>query len=260
MLKKRLIAVIIVRNGQVVQSVKFKHTNVIHYDVLHAVETFNDWDIDEIVILNVSKNPETKLDFLRVVEKISKFCFVPLSVGGWITDLEYASNLLRSGADKLVLNTAFFENQDLVRLLSQKYGAQCIVASMDVKRDLSGQSTVWVDRARLNTSIEPLEWVQNAIKIGAGEIFFNSIDHDGARNGYDLESLNKICKSSSVPVVAFGGVFTWEHLFEGLSAGADAVAAANIFHYTEQSTKKAKSFLMEKGVKIRVSGTFKSIS
>lgn len=256
MLKKRLIAVIIVRNGQVVQSVKFKHTNVIHYDVLHAVETFNDWDIDEIAILNVSKNPETKADFLKVVEKISKFCFVPLSVGGWITDIEYAGNLLRFGADKLILNTAFFENQDLVRLLSDKYGAQCIVASIDVKRDLRGLSTVWVDRARLNTSIEPLKWVQNAINIGAGEIFFNSVDHDGARNGYDLESLNKICKYSSVPVVAFGGVFTWEHLLEGLSAGADAVAAANIFHYTEQSTKKAKSFLIEKGVKIRISGTF----
>ena len=260
MLKKRLIAVIIVRNGQVVQSVKFKHTNVIHYDVLHAVETFNDWDVDEIVILNVSKDSASKADFLKVVEKISKFCFVPLSAGGWINDIEYASDLLRLGADKLVLNTVFFENQDLVRKLSEKYGAQCVVASMDVKRNLSGVSTVWVDRARLNTNIEPLKWVQNAIKLGAGEIFFNSVDHDGARNGYDLESLKIICENSSVPVIAFGGVFTWEHLLEGINAGADAVAAANIFHYTEQSTKKAKTYLVEKGAKIRLSGTFDSFS
>lgn len=256
MLKKRLIAVIIVRNGQVVQSVKFKHTNVIHYDVLHAVETFNDWDIDEIVLLNVSKNAETKLDFLKVVEKISKSCFVPLSAGGWITDLEYADSLLRSGADKLVLNTTFFNDQNFIQLLSQKYGSQCVVASIDVKRDSSGVCTVWVDRARLNTHIEPLEWVETAAKLGAGEIFFNSIDHDGARNGYDIETLSQICRYSPVPVIAFGGVFNWEHLLQGVNVGADAVAAANIFHYTEQSTKKAKSYLLEKGIIIRRSGTF----
>ena len=120
MLKTRLIAVIIVRQGQVVQSVQFKHTNVIHYDACHAVEAFNSWDIDELVVLNVSRKSETRDNFLNVVSQISKYCFVPLSVGGWITDSDYAGELLRCGADKLVLNSVIVEQPNLVRMLSEK--------------------------------------------------------------------------------------------------------------------------------------------
>ena len=113
---------------------KFKHTNVIHYDPVHAIEAFNKWSVDEIVVLNVSKKPESKSSFAETLERISKECFVPISAGGWITDHQYAQNLLRSGADKLILNTAFFQNPSFANELSDKYGKQCIVASMDVKK------------------------------------------------------------------------------------------------------------------------------
>jgi len=247
MLKKRLIAVLILREGQVVQSVQFKHTNVIHYDAVHAIECFNKWAVDEIVILNVSPDRNSRGGFANTLERISRQCFVPISAGGWIDDSGYAEILLRSGADKLVINTAFFDNPDLALQLSRKYGSQCIVASMDVRAqsDMNGVRTVWVDRGRRNTCVEVVSWASKVEALGAGEIFFNSISHDGARKGYDLETLKAICSKVSIPVIAFGGVFNWEHLKQGLEAGADAVAAANIFHYTEHSTYKAKKFLLD---------------
>lgn len=254
MLKKRLIAVLILRDGQVVQSVKFKHTNVIHYDAIHAMEAFNKWAVDEIVILNVSRDPSTKGQFAEIVDRISSHCFVPLAAGGWIDDEDYAQKLLRSGADKLVINTAIADCPVLVRNLSLKFGRQCIVASIDVIRDESDIAHVAVDRATRMISSHPENWAEKAVELGAGEIFLNSVDHDGARKGYDLDSLRRVCAKVDVPVIAFGGVFGWHDLVEGIKAGASAVAAANQFHYTEQSTRKAKSYLADAGVSVRLQG------
>ncbi|MDP8568080.1 imidazole glycerol phosphate synthase subunit HisF [Methylophilus aquaticus] len=254
MLKKRLIAVLILREGKVVQSVRFKHTNVIHYDAVHAMEAFNKWAVDEIVILNVSPEPSSKTQFAEIVERISSQCFVPLSAGGWIDTAEYAQTLLRCGADKIVLNTAFADNPDLVKSLSLKFGRQCIVASIDGKHSDEGESWIAVDRGTRLIHTSPEEWAKHVVGLGAGEIFFNSIDHDGARKGYDLQNLEKISATVNVPVIAFGGVFGWNHLVEGIHAGASAVAAANQFHYTEQSTRKAKSFLANAGVLVRIQG------
>jgi len=254
MLKKRLIAVLIVRDGQVVQSVRFKHTNVIHYDPVHAMEAFNKWAVDEIVVLNVSRDSEMRAEFADVVKRISTECFVPLSVGGWITDEIYADNLLRSGADKLVLNTVLADDPELVTRLSSKYGKQCIVASMDVKRDEKGVISVAVDRGNRILSLDPIKWVEKAVSLGAGEILFNSIDHDGARRGYDLDTIKSICGAVSIPVIAFGGIFKWEQMVKGIAAGASAVAAANQFHYTEHAAIKAKKYLSENGVLVRKEG------
>ena len=254
MLKVRLIAVLILREGQVVQSVRFKHTNVIHSDAVHAMEAFNKWAVDEIVILNVSRSNNSCVEFAKIVDRISAHCYVPLTVGGWIDSDDYAQMLLRSGADKLAINTAFLDDPKLVSRLAMKYGRQCIVASIDVKRNTSGESVVVVDRGSRLVACSPVVWSKKAVELGAGEIFLNSVDHDGARKGYDLESINNISHAVNVPVIAFGGVFNWGHLVEGVNAGASAVAAANIFHYTEQSTRKAKSFLSEAGILVRSQG------
>lgn len=251
MLKPRLIAVLIVRNGQVVQSVKFKHTNVIHVDPVHAIECFNKWSIDEIIVLNVSKDSGTKKDFLSTIQNISKFCFVPLTAGGWITDEDYAESLLANGADKICLNTAIFDFPDVVRKLSEKYGKQCIVASVDFKKNQSGQKTVHIDRGEADTGDSVRSWLTKATKCGVGEILFNNIDHDGNRRGYDLETLEELVRLADVPVIAFGGVLEWEHLAEGLRIGANAVAAANVLHYKEHSAKRAKRFLVDRGFIMR---------
>lgn len=257
MLKNRLIAVIIIRDGQVVQSVRFRHTNVIHSDAFHAVEAFSKWSVDEIIILNVTKDPSSREEFANIISRISSACFVPLTAGGWVTDIDYARDLLRCGADKLVVNTILLDNESMVRSLSERFGRQCIVASMDVKANEEGEKCVVVDRGRrFVDNCTPTEWAMKASGNGAGEIFFNSIDHDGARKGYDTETLGSICKTVDIPVIAFGGVFTWNHFLQGFEAGADAVAAANIFHYTEQSTKKAKMFLAEAGIPVRKEGRF----
>jgi len=251
MLKKRLIAVLILANNYVVQSIKFKHTNVIHYDPVHAIDCFNKWAVDEIIILNVSRTQDTRESFLNTVSRISQQCFVPLSVGGWVTDIDYAQALLKNGADKIVVNTIIHTQPSLVIRLSEKFGKQCIVASIDVKKNESGLKEVIVDRGRHSTGADVVSWAQRAETLGVGEILLNSVDHDGARKGYDLETLDKVCRTVSVPVIAFGGVFTWSHLAEGLVTGADAVAAANIFHYTEFSTKRAKKFLFDANFPVR---------
>lgn len=254
MLKKRLIAVLILRDGQVVQSIRFKHTNVIHYDPVHAMEAFNKWSVDEIVLLNVSRHSDSRAAFAQAVEHVSRHCFVPLAVGGWIGDAAYARELLSRGADKLVLNTAFADDPEFVQALSRRFGRQCIVASIDVKRDEAGVVRIAVDRGSRILDEDAVSWARRARELGAGEIFFNSVDHDGARKGYDLKTIRAVTAAVDVPLIAFGGVFTWSHLVAGIEAGADAVAAANIFHYTEQATRKAKTFLANAGVPVRSEG------
>lgn len=256
MLKKRLVAVLILRDGQVVQSVRFHHTNVIHYDPVHAMEAFNKWAVDEIVVLNVTRTADSRDAFADIVERISRCCFVPLAVGGWIADPAFAQRLLRSGADKLVVNSALADAPELVTELSERYGRQCIVGSIDFKRTSDGTLVVAVDRGRRLIEREPVEWARRAVELGCGEIFLNSIDHDGARKGYDLETLGAVCRAVDVPVIAFGGVLAWDHLVDGIRAGADAVAAANIFHYTEQATKKAKAHLAAAGIEVRREGRY----
>ena len=250
-LKHRLIAVIIVADGRVVQSESFKHTNVIHYDAYHAVEAFNRWSVDEIVLINVSREITSQQEFTKIVENVSKTCFVPLTVGGWIDSIDYGSKLISCGADKLLLNTAWYSNINIVTGLFEKYGRQCLVASIDVKTE-NGKKYVFIDRGRKNIGIEVEEWAKFCMKSGAGEVFFNNIDHDGMRYGYDLDSIRVISEVVDIPLIAFGGVSQWKHLKQGIDAGADAVAAANIFHYKEMATKQAKRFLSKNNVLIRI--------
>lgn len=253
MLKNRVIAVVILRDGQVVQSVNFNHTNVIHYDAIHAIENFNRWNVDEIVLLNVDRENNGKDRFLDVLNHVSKSCFVPLSVGGWVDEEDYAVELIASGADKLVLNSTLITSPNLVSSLSTRLGSQCLIASIDVKQE-EGQHRVYYDRGRLKTPMSLELAIDHAEKLGCGEIFLNNIDFDGARKGYDLDMIRKASEVSTVPIIAFGGVFKWQHMVDGIDSGADAVAAANIFHYTEHATKKAKRFLHKNNIPIRMEG------
>ena len=252
MLKHRLIAVILVRDKQVIQTVRFKHTNVIHSHPIFAIESFNRWAIDEIIVLNVSKNEATQNGFINIIHDISEKCFVPLSVGGWINKVDYARELLASGADKIVVNTHAFNNPKFISDLAKRFGTQCIIVSIDSKIGVHEKEFVAIDRGSRITNTETLDWAKKAEFLGAGEIFINSVDFDGNRKGYNLKLIKSIVGTLSIPVIAMGGVLKWEHLAEGIvQAKAAAVAAANIFHYTEHSTKKAKKYLLESGLKFR---------
>lgn len=257
MLKNRLIANIILNNGNIVQSVNFKHTNVIG-NAITAVDFFNSWAIDEIIILDVSRTTDSRINFHRIINGLSKRCFIPLAVGGWIRDLEEIQKLLNEGADKICINTEAVKNPNFISQSSQKFGSQCIVVSIDVKKNESNDYEVCIDRGKISTGLDPVDWAKKCQKLGAGEILLTSIDHEGKRNGYDLELLQRVSKNISIPVIAFGGVGEWQHFVDGITVGkADAVAAANIFHYSEHSTFNAKEFMIKAGLNVRIPKFYK---
>jgi cyclase len=236
----------------VVQSVQFKHTNVIHWKPLTAVDFFNQWAVDEIIILDVTRNKKKRQKFLDVVLELSNKCFVPLTVGGWVDSVDEVLKLLRLGADKVVINTEAVRKPHLITECASVVGSQCIVVSIDVKAHDNGSYAVYIDRGREPTGLSPLEWAAKAQEKGAGEVFLNCIDRDGFRKGYDLTLLKSVVEAVDIPVIAMGGVLNWQHLVDGvIICGADAVAAANIFHYTEHSTKKAKKFMRRAGIDVR---------
>ncbi len=250
--KIRLIPVIILRDGQVVQSVQFRHTNIIHWNPATAVDFFNLWAVDEIIVLDVSRDQKKRNKFYDAVDVLSKKCNVPLTVGGWITSPDEIRKLLRLGADKVSINTEAVRRPEFVTECAKLFGSQCIVVSIDARRTDHAGPRVYIDRGREPTDLDPVIWARTAQERGAGEIFLNSIDHDGFRQGYNLGLLRQVSDSVNIPVIAMGGVFTWEHLVEGVSIGhADAVSAANIFHYTEHSTRKAKDAMRRAGIDVR---------
>lgn len=240
----RVIAVVIVNRGVVVQSVNFRHTNPIHSDAIHAIEAFDAAAADEIVLLDVSREHDP--NFPEILEHVTSTCFLPVSAGGWITSMDYAHRLTRAGADKLVVNTILYTQPKLVTEMAETFGSQAVVASIDAK---DGEAVV--DRGRLGTEWSVEAFAKWAVKLGAGEILLNDVNHDGARKGYNLPLLRKVSEVVTVPVVAFGGVAIWQHLVEGLEAGASAVAAANIWHYREGAIRKAKKYLAEHGIGVR---------
>jgi cyclase len=176
---------------------------------------------------------------------------VPLTAGGWVTSVEEARGLLRLGADKIVINTEAVRRPAFITECATVFGSQCVVISIDVRREGRGEPEVFINRGAESTGQHPVAWAQEAQRRGAGEIFLTSIDREGLQQGYDVALLREVSAAVDIPVVAFGGAFAWSHLMEGLQAGVDAVAAANVFHYTEHSTKRAKEFLRARGADVR---------
>lgn len=257
MLKNRLIPNVIVNNGNVVQSKQFKHTNVVS-NAITAVDFFNSWAVDEIIVLDVSRHTDYRNNFHRIIEGLSKRCFIPLTVGGWIKNLDEIKKFLTEGADKICINTQAVINPEFIKDSSNMFGSQCIIVSIDVKKNLNDKYEVFIDRGRKNTNLNPVEWAVKAQDYGAGEILLTSIDRDGTKLGYDLELIRMISEKISIPVIAFGGVGKWQDLVDGIKIGkADAVSAANIFHYTEHSTFNAKEYMVKAGLNVRMPKFYK---
>ena len=251
MLKHRLIATLLWNNGALVQSRKFSHTNAVG-DAWTAVDFFNTWAIDEIILLDVTRQPKQRKFFHNQLQELSQRCFIPLAVGGWITTAEEIRELLAIGADKVVINTAAIKKPQFVSKAAEQFGNQCIVVSIDVKTDQQGKYQVYINRGKLAINQDPVNLAKTVERAGAGEIYLTSIDHDGQLKGYDLNLGKSVTKAVKIPVIASGGVGQWQHLADGIKqAKADAVSAANIFHYFDQSTKKAKEFMLSVGIEVR---------
>lgn len=250
MIKNRLIACLLWRDGLIVQSVNFNHTNFVG-DALTAVDFFNTWAIDEIIILDVSRDLKKRNLFFQIIDELSSRSFVPLTVGGKIKNVDDIRKFLQIGADKVCINSEAYRNAKFITEAAEIFGSQCIVISIDVKK-VNGENHVFIDNGGFDTGMDPVEWAKKVEKFGAGEIFLTSIDQDGSREGYDINSIAKVSAAVHIPVIASGGVGDWQHFVDGVEKGkADAVSAANIFHYSEQSTKKAKNFMKSRGINVR---------
>lgn len=251
MLKKRLITSLIIDEKVVVQSINFELTNIIHTDPAIAIEYFNKWSVDEIIILNVSREESSKKKFLKTLKNISKKSFLPITAGGWIRNNNDIKNLLKNGADKVVINTSAFKNKKLIDKASKEFGAQCIVISIDVKK-INNNHKVFIDRGKFNTGINIEDWVEELNKYEIGELYISSIDQDGTRKGFDYQLYKKIIKLTSIPIIAFGGLGEWSQIKKLLKiSNIAAVAGANIFHYSENSATKAKLYLKNKKLNFR---------
>ena len=251
MLKKRIIPCLDVKNGRVVKGINFVDLKDAG-DPVEQAKIYSDGGADEICFLDITASNENRAIIYEVVEKTSKKCFVPLTVGGGIRSVEDIYKLLNCGADKVSINTAAVENSKVVIDSSKKFGSQCIVVAIDAKKD-GNTWEVFTHGGRNKTGINVIDFAKKMEDSGAGELLVTSMDRDGTQVGYDIELMSKISSTVNIPTIASGGVGNLDHLVDGIKLGkASAVLAASIFHYGKYSIKEAKEYLISKDVPIRI--------
>ena len=266
MKKKRLIPVLLLKNGFIVQSRNFtRHQNL--GNPITAVKRLSEWASDELIYLDISKNDNYDLkrddlyfknlnSFLKIIEATSSQTFMPITVGGKIKNLSDIEDRLKVCADKVAINTQAFENKRFLNDAAKEFGSQCIVSSIDVKL-INNEHKVFINGGKKNTNLNIEEWLKEVQDLGAGEIFLNSIDKDGSATGYDEQLIEKVSKIINVPLIICGGVGSYNDFEKGLKYEmVDAVAAANFFHYKDQSVYFSKKYLYEKKLNIREPQTF----
>ncbi|MCY3928529.1 MAG: imidazole glycerol phosphate synthase subunit HisF [Acidobacteria bacterium] len=247
-LTRRIIPCLDVAAGRVVKGVQFKNLTD-HGDPTEAAARYAAEGADEIVFLDITAAPERRDTDLDWVRRTAEQVFIPLSVGGGVRSVDDGRRLLLAGADKLGINTAAVAEPELLTRLAERFGSQCVVLSVDAKRrddDAAGNGPRWevvTHGGRTPTGLDALEWIEEGIERGAGEILLTSIDSDGTKEGYDLELLRRASALSPVPVIASGGAGTLEHLGDALDTGAAAVLAASIFHQSTYSVGAVKEYL-----------------
>lgn len=252
MLAKRIVPCLDVKHGRVVKGKKFQ--NIVDVDRPEALaEYYSRCGADELVFYDITASNEDRKTSLEFVEKVAANINIPFCVGGGVSTVDDFTNILRKGADKVSVNTAAVENPQLLRQASLKYGAQCVVLSIDAKRNEKGSWNVYIKGGREKTDLDAIEWAAMGVKLGAGEIVVNSIDEDGMKDGYDIELLKRITQSVNLPVVASGGAGRPEDFYDAIKyGGADAVLAASVFHYGEIKIQDLKRYLKERGIEVRI--------
>ena len=252
MLKNRIIPCLDVKNGRVVKGINFVELKDAG-DPVEQAKIYSDGGADEICFLDITASNENRDTIYDVVEKTSKKCFVPLTVGGGVRSVEDINKLLNSGADKVSINTAAVQNPEVVVDSSKKFGSQCIVVAIDAKKISDNKWEVFTHGGRNKADIDAIEFAKQVETNGAGEILLTSMDRDGTKSGYDIDLLKAITQRTNIPVIASGGVGNLEDLYDGIvKGGASAVLAASIFHYGEYKIKDAKEYLNSKNVSVRL--------
>ncbi len=252
MITKRIIPCLDVKNGRVVKGVNFEGLS----DVSSPVELgryYSENGADELVFYDITASAEGRGLFTDILTQVSSTVFIPLTVGGGINTLEDFDRVLKCGADKVSVNSGAIRNPDLVEAAAKRYGDQCVVLSVDVKR-VDGVFRVFAKGGRENTGMEAIEWIKKCVSMGAGEVVVNSIDTDGVKNGFDLPMLEAVCSAVNVPVIASGGAGCKDDfitLFESLPK-VDAGLAASIFHFGEVDIMDLKKTLAAENIPVRL--------
>ena len=253
MLTRRIIPCLDVTAGRVVKGVNFVNLRDAG-DPVELAAFYNTEGADELVFLDITASYEQRATMLDVVRRTAEQVFIPVTVGGGIRGVEDIRATLGAGADKISLNTAAVQNPDLLRAGAEQFGAQCIVLAIDARANLAmpGGYEVFIHGGRTPTGKDVVEWAQQGVALGAGEILLTSMDRDGTQQGYDLVLNAAVSAAVSVPVIASGGAGTLEHFYEGLATGgADAALAASIFHFGQLRIRDVKDYLQARGVVVR---------
>jgi len=251
MLKNRIIPCLDVKNGRVVKGINFVDLKDAG-DPVEQAKIYSDGGADEICFLDITASNENRDTIYDVVERTSKKCFVPLTVGGGVRGVEDINKLLNCGADKVSINTAAVQNSEMIIESSKKFGSQCIVVAIDAKKN-GNKWEVFTHGGRNNTNIDAIEFAKKMEDNGAGELLVTSMDRDGTQIGYDNDLMFKISSTVNIPIIASGGVGNLDHLVDGIRLGnASAVLAASIFHYGTHSINEAKQYLNSKGIPVRI--------
>ncbi|MBQ3563185.1 MAG: imidazole glycerol phosphate synthase subunit HisF [Clostridia bacterium] len=252
MITKRIIPCLDIRNGRVVKGTNFKGLS----DVSSPVELarlYSDCGADELVFYDITASFEERKLFTDILKEVASEIFIPLTVGGGINTVDDFDRVLKCGADKVSVNSGAIKNPDLIGQAAQKYGNQCVVLSVDIKR-VDGEFHVFAKGGREDTGLDAIEWIKDGVRRGAGEVVVNSIDTDGVKNGFDIELLKIVCDAVNVPVIASGGAGSVDHfirLFKEIP-DIDAGLAASVFHFGEIEINQLKAELRNNDIIVRL--------
>lgn len=252
MLKVRVIPTLLWKQFGLVKGVGFDSWRRVG-PVLPAIKVYNQREVDELVLVDIVAHQSDDDPDFESIDEFGQDCFVPLTVGGGITRIEQVQRLLRAGADKVSVNTAAYSRPQLVSEIAKRHGAQCVVASIDVRKDPAGGGWQCFSQAGQHpTGREVCEWAREIEDRGAGEILITSVERDGTLQGYDLALIEAVVNAVKIPVIASGGAGNYQHMIDAVkNAGASAVAAASIFHFTEQTPAGAKVAMQAAGIPVR---------
>jgi cyclase len=251
MLKARIIPCLDVKNGRTVKGINFVDL-VDAGDPVEQAKVYDAAGADELTFLDITASSENRATLYDIVARTAKACFMPLTVGGGVRQVEDVRKLLLAGADKISINTSAVTRPELVAEAAGKFGSQCIVVAIDAKQSAPGRWEVFTHGGRTPTGLDVVEWARRMAQLGAGEILLTSMDRDGTRAGFDIALTRAVSSAVPIPVIASGGVGTLEHLAAGIrDGGASAVLAASIFHFGVFTIAQAKAHLKAAGIPIR---------
>ncbi|MDL2218850.1 imidazole glycerol phosphate synthase subunit HisF [Ruminococcaceae bacterium OttesenSCG-928-O06] len=250
MITKRIIPCLDIRDGRVVKGVNFEGIRDVEDPVVLA-EFYNRQGADELVFYDITASAERRGLFTDVLKRVAAQVFIPLTVGGAINHIEDFDRVLKCGADKVSVNSGAVKNPRLIEEGAKRYGSQCVVLSMDIKR-VEGKFHIFVNGGRKDTGIDALEWAVQGKELGAGELVVNSMDTDGVKEGFDLPLLSAIAQRVDIPIIASGGAGNMQHFVELFAQpGIDAGLAASIFHYRQVAIADLKAYLAQQGIPMR---------